>query len=181
MADDPGQTDDDEPNEPYVGQPPQCTPAPASLEARTVHYLPGVPLNTSCDFAMAPGGGTTSFSAYEEDDAGVGETARQFGVSFAFIRNVFAPVLPDHTAAGVPIAQALRQARARYVYDRYGLFTASNGALATWAAIAARLVAALAHACERQLSVRLQSFERLYSAALGASVSLSTPPTGNPR
>ena len=110
---------------------------PANLGSPTIHDLPGVPLNTSCDFAMAPGSGTTSFSAYEEDDAVVGETAQQLGVSFAFIRNVSDPVVPDHTAGGAVIAQALRQTWAGMLYDRYGLFTASNGALATWAAIAA--------------------------------------------
>ncbi len=110
---------------------------PANLDAPAVHNLPGVPLNTSCDFAMAPGGGTTSFSAYEEDDAVVGQTAQQLGVSFAFIRNVSDPIVPDHTAAGAPIEQALRQTWAGYVYDRYGLFIASNGAVATWATIAA--------------------------------------------
>ena len=36
----------------------------------------------------------------------------------------------------------------------------------------------LAQACERQVSVRLQSFERRYSAASGAGLNLGTPPTG---
>jgi hypothetical protein len=37
---------------------------PANLSTPTVHNLPGIPLNTSCDFGMAPGSGTTEFSAY---------------------------------------------------------------------------------------------------------------------
>ncbi|HTV26962.1 MAG TPA: hypothetical protein VMF32_04195 [Xanthobacteraceae bacterium] len=110
---------------------------PENLGAPTVHSMPGVPLNTSCDFSMAPGSGSTNFAAYEEDDAVVGEVAQELHVNFAFIRNVSDPVVPDHTASGTIIAADIRRNWAGLLYDRYGLITASNGALATWAAIAA--------------------------------------------
>ena len=48
---------------------------PANLGAPTVHQAQGVPLNTSCNFGMAPGTGSKQFCAYEEDDAVVGQAA----------------------------------------------------------------------------------------------------------
>jgi hypothetical protein len=110
---------------------------PANLGAPKIHSLQGKPLNTSCDFAMAPGAGSPTYAAYEEDDAAVGQAAQEAGVAFAFMRNVSDTVVPDHTAAGTAIPLTLRQNWASLLYDRYGLITAFNGALATWAAIAA--------------------------------------------
>jgi hypothetical protein len=112
---------------------------PSNLAKPTIHSLPGLPLNTSCDFAMAPGAGSTTFAAYEEDDAAVGQAAQQAraNYAFAFIRNVSDTVIADHTANGTAISTSLRGAWGDMLYDRYGLFTSFNGALATWAAIAA--------------------------------------------
>jgi len=109
----------------------------ANLGAPQVHNMRGVPLNTSCNYAMAPGSGTTQYSAYEEDDAAVGQAAQAAGVNFAFIRNVSDTVVPDETAGQTTIPLAVRKDWAGLLYDRYGWITASNGALATWAAIAA--------------------------------------------
>jgi nucleoside phosphorylase len=110
---------------------------PKNLSAPTTHSMKGVPLNTSCNYGMAPGSGSTQYSAYEEDDAAVGQAAQTCGVNFAFIRNVSDSVVPDHTAGGVVIPFNLRKSWAGILYDRYGWITASNGALATWAAVAA--------------------------------------------
>jgi hypothetical protein len=110
---------------------------PPNLGAPTTHNMKGVPLNTSCDYGMAPGAGSTQFSAYEEDDAAVGQAALACGVNFALIRNVSDPVVPDLTAGGNTIPFSVRKGWAGILYDRYGWITASNGALAAWAAIAA--------------------------------------------
>jgi nucleoside phosphorylase len=109
---------------------------PTNLGAPIVR-VSTLPLNTSCDFAMAPAAGSTQFSAYEEDDAAVGQAATLANVPFAFIRNVSDTVVPDQTASGAKINESLRQKWAQTLYDRYSLITATNGALATWAAIAA--------------------------------------------
>ncbi|MGA7811875.1 MAG: GTPase, partial [Caballeronia sp.] len=110
---------------------------PANLGSPSIHSMQGTPLNTSCNFAMAPGEGSTAFSAYEEDDAVLGEVALSGGVNFAFMRNVSDPVVPDKAGDGTAISTKLRQQWASALYERYGLFTASNGALATWAVIGA--------------------------------------------
>jgi hypothetical protein len=110
---------------------------PANLGTPKVHSLKGLPLNTSCNFAMAPGTGSKTFAAFEEDDAAVAQAALKAGINFAFIRNVSDTVVPDHSTTGTVIPDPIREDWAGLLYDRYGLFTASNGALATWAAIAA--------------------------------------------
>jgi hypothetical protein len=109
---------------------------PANLGSPLIHSMQGVPLNTSCDFSMAPGAGSTTFSAFEEDDAVVGQVAGEMSVNFAFVRNVSDTVIPDQNSEG-PISDNIRQAWAGDIYDQYGLITATNGAIATWAAIAA--------------------------------------------
>lgn len=85
-----------------------------------------------------PGSGSIQFSAYEEDDAAVGQAARKANINFAFVRNVSGTVVPNHTRNGDVIPQAIRTAWAGLLYDRYGWITASNGALAAWAVIAAQ-------------------------------------------
>jgi hypothetical protein len=110
---------------------------PSNLGNPTIHSLQGTPLNTSTDFMMAPGQGTKAYAAYEEDDAIVGQAALVANVNFVFVRNISDPVVPDQTAAGAAIGTEIRKKWAGAIYDRYGLITSTNGALAAWAAIAA--------------------------------------------
>jgi len=106
---------------------------PANLATPTIHDLPGVPLNTSCNFGMAPPQGSTTYSAFEEDDAIIGQMALKGQVDFAFVRSVSDPVI----AGGGAIPAKLRPSWGSALYDRYELVAACNNALATWAAIAA--------------------------------------------
>lgn len=101
-----------------------------------VHAMKDTPLNTSDDYGMAPGVGTNAFCAYEEDDAVLGEVALKHKVDFAFIRNVSDTVVPEVTKQGAAIPKGFRDAWAGKVYDAFGFYTAYNGALATWAALA---------------------------------------------
>jgi hypothetical protein len=101
----------------------------------TVHIAKDVPLNTSDDYGMAPGAGSPTFCAYEEDDAVLGQEALKHNVKFAFIRNVSDTVVPE-TSHGKTISKAFRDAWAGAVYDAFGFYSAFNGAFATWAAIA---------------------------------------------
>jgi len=107
-----------------------------NLTAPTVHPLPGVPLNTSDDFGMAPGNGVDPYSVYEEDDAVVAEAAGLANVGYAFIRNVSDTVVPDTTTSGGAISLSVRQSWSSALYDRYGFLTAVNGAIAAWGTIA---------------------------------------------
>ncbi len=102
----------------------------------TVHAMKNTPLNTSDDYGMAPGAGSPDYCAYEEDDAVLGQEALKADVDFAFIRNVSDTVVPETTHQGKPIPEGFRDAWAGQVYDAFGFYSAFNGALATWAAIA---------------------------------------------
>jgi hypothetical protein len=108
---------------------------PANLGRPTIHSAMGTPLNTSCNFGMAPGQGSTQFCVYEEDDAVVGQVAAEMGVQFAFVRNVSDTVVPDQEQIR-SITDILRQQWATALYERYGLITANNGAIAAWSTIA---------------------------------------------
>jgi hypothetical protein len=61
-----------------------------------------------------PGSGSTQFSAYEEDDAAVGQATRKANIDFAFVRNVPDTVVPDHTRNADVIPKAIRTAWAGF-------------------------------------------------------------------
>jgi hypothetical protein len=106
------------------------------LTSPTVHSLPSVPLNTSDDYGMAPVGGSTQYSVYEEDDAVIAQVAVDKKVDYASVRNVSDTVIAGKTASGAAIEQSVRKAWAGALYDRYGFLAAVNGAIAAWATIA---------------------------------------------
>jgi hypothetical protein len=72
------------------------------------------------------------------DDAVIAHVAGRLGVDYAFFRNVSDPVVPAATADGTPLDPAVRSGWSSLVYTDFGLFTSYNGAIATWAALAAR-------------------------------------------
>lgn len=67
----------------------------------------------------------------EMDDAVVGLACQRHGVAFGFARNVSDPVIDARLPA------ELQRAWAGYIYQQHGLQTSFNGALATWALLAA--------------------------------------------
>lgn len=67
----------------------------------------------------------------EMDDAVVAMVCQELGVEFGFARNISDPVIIGE------LPPALQRAWAVVTYRRRGLFTSTNGALATWALVAA--------------------------------------------
>ena len=71
------------------------------------------------------------FAVIEEDDAIIGKVAKQRKTQFCFVRNVSDPannaMLPTEVEGNWGSA----------VYDAFGFYTAYNGAIATWAILAA--------------------------------------------
>lgn len=105
---------------------------PTPLPAVNNLTLEGTSLLTTIGFIV----GTTSgeykeYAVIEEDDAIIGKIAGSQGVKFCFVRNVSDPVdnanLPSDVWGNWGSA----------VYDAFGFYTAYNGAIATWAILAA--------------------------------------------
>ena len=67
----------------------------------------------------------------EMDDAVVGMACQQQKTAFGFVRNVSDPVINGALPA------SLQDSWAGYIYREQGLYTSYNGALATWALLAA--------------------------------------------
>jgi nucleoside phosphorylase len=114
------------------------TPAldPANLHRPAATPLPGQPLLTTDYYYIADG--DSEWSVLEMDDAVIAHVAGRLGVDYAFFRNVSDPVVPAAAADGTPLDAAVRGAWSSMIYTDFGLFTSYNGAVATWAALAAR-------------------------------------------
>lgn len=97
--------------------------------------LSGVPLLTTDNYYIAPG--NTPYAALEMDDAVIAHVAAQKNVDFVFVRNISDTLVPAQTAGGQAIPAEARDSWSSAIYDRFGLYTSFNGALATWATIAA--------------------------------------------
>lgn len=67
----------------------------------------------------------------EMDDAVVGMACQKYQVPFGFIRNVSDPVI------NAELPDSLQDSWAGYIYREQGLYTSFNGAIATWALLAA--------------------------------------------
>lgn len=67
----------------------------------------------------------------EMDDAVVGDICQREGVAFGFVRNVSDPVISQE------LNTPLKSIWAAYIYQEYGLASSYNGALASWALVAA--------------------------------------------
>lgn len=110
---------------------------PEQLGDPAARPLPGTPLLTTDYYFIASGDDAARYAVLEMDDAVVGAVAEQHDTAYAFVRNVSDPVVPATTAAGAPIADAVRDAWSSLIYDSFGIYSSMNGALATWALLAA--------------------------------------------
>jgi nucleoside phosphorylase len=108
---------------------------PRSLDSPKAISMKDQPLLTTDYYFIAQG--DTNYAVLEMDDAVIAHEALQRNTNFAFVRNVSDTLVPAQTPAGKPIPEPAREAWSSAIYDAYGLYTSFNGALATWAAIAA--------------------------------------------
>lgn len=76
-------------------------------------------------------GGYSNFAVIEMDDAVIGQVCQQRNVKFGFVRNVSDP------AQNAALPSEVQGNWGSAVYDVFGFYTSYNGALATWALIAA--------------------------------------------
>ncbi len=109
---------------------------PSELDAPRVLEMRDVPLLTTDYYYIAGAGGAEAHSFLEMDDAVIARGAANMGVRYAFIRNISDPVVPVRTATEQTILDSVRSDWSGFIYNRYGLQTSFNGALATWATIA---------------------------------------------
>lgn len=79
----------------------------------------------------------SSYAALEMDDAVIGYAAQKSGAGFVFVRNISDTLIPALTPDQKPIPDDAREAWSSALYNAFGLYTSFNGALASWAAIAA--------------------------------------------
>jgi nucleoside phosphorylase len=98
--------------------------------------MPGTPLLTTDYYYIASGAEAQRWAALEMDDAVIGWVVGQHDARYLFVRNISDPLVPDATAGGEQIPDAVRDAWSSLIYEDFGLYTSFNGALATWALIA---------------------------------------------
>jgi nucleoside phosphorylase len=108
---------------------------PSNLAKAAALPLEGVPVLTTDSYYIAPG--NTAYAALEMDDAVIAYAAGKQKVEFAFVRNISDPMVPAATAAGAKIPTEVREDWSGAIYSHFGLYSSFNGALATWATIAA--------------------------------------------
>ena len=108
---------------------------PNALGAPKIQALKDVPLLTTDFYYIASGDTADAYSFLEMDDAVIAREANRAGARFACIRNISDPVVRNRTDQDQPISDAVRADWSGLIYTSFGLFTAYNGALATWATI----------------------------------------------
>jgi hypothetical protein len=111
---------------------------PESLHDPRALPMPGTPLLTTDFYYIATGDDAAQYAVLEMDDAVIAYVAGQAGVDYAFFRNISDPIVPATTAGGTTIPDAVRDGWSGQIYKDFGLYTSYNGALATWASLAAR-------------------------------------------
>jgi nucleoside phosphorylase len=109
---------------------------PSALGTPRVLAMKDVPLLTTDYYYIAGEGGADAHSFLEMDDAVIAREAALKGVRYAFIRNISDPIVGARTAGGQVIPDGVRSDWSGLIYNRYGLQTSFNGAVATWATIA---------------------------------------------
>lgn len=93
----------------------------------------GTSLLTTAGFIVGTTDGRfADFACIEEDDALIGKIAKKEGTAFCFVRNISDPA----QNAALPTDAQGNWGSA--VYDAFGLYTAYNGAITTWAILAGR-------------------------------------------
>lgn len=111
---------------------------PESLHDPRALPMPGTPLLSTDYYYIATGDDAAQYAVLEMDDAVIAYVAGEAGVDYAFFRNISDPIVPAAAADGTPIPDAVRNGWSGQVYEDFGLYTSYNGALTTWAALAAR-------------------------------------------
>ncbi|HYN86905.1 MAG TPA: hypothetical protein VER55_00175 [Ardenticatenaceae bacterium] len=111
---------------------------PGALASSRALPMPGTPLLTTDYYYIATGADAAQWAVLEMDDAVIAYVAGQQGIRYAFVRNISDPLVPDTTSAGVTIPDEVRDRWSGLIYEDYGFYTSFNGALTTWAAIAAQ-------------------------------------------
>lgn len=111
---------------------------PESLHDPRALPMPGTPLLTTDFYYIATGDNAAQYAVLEMDDAVIAYVAGQAGVDYAFFRNISDPLVPAATAGGTTIPDPVRDGWSSQIYEGFGLYTSYNGALATWASLAAR-------------------------------------------
>ena len=88
-------------------------------------------------YYIATPGDADKYAALEMDDTVVGMVAKRMNTDFAVVRNISDPVVPFTKKNGEPFADGLRDAFSGQIYQHFGFYSSMNGAILTWAAIAA--------------------------------------------
>jgi nucleoside phosphorylase len=107
---------------------------PANLNAPKAVSYRGIPLLTT-DYYYIAQQNSPQYAVLEMDDAVIGAAASQLNVPFAFIRNISDAFVVTTDKSGNPIPDPAREAWSSVQYDHFGIYTAVNGALATWATL----------------------------------------------
>lgn len=110
---------------------------PEQLGSPAARPLPGTPLLTTDYYFIASGEDAAQWAALEMDDAIVGAVAEQHDTPYAFVRNVSDPLVPAATAGGAAIPDPVRDDWSSLIYETFGIYSSANGALTTWALLAA--------------------------------------------
>lgn len=110
---------------------------PEKLLSSAIVGMKDVPLLSTDFYFIAQDGDGDKYSFLEMDDAVIAKVAVERGVKCAFGRNVSDPIVPSVGANGVPLAPEVRKRWSGLIYETYGIYTAANGAIATWATLAA--------------------------------------------
>ncbi|KZY30253.1 hypothetical protein A3754_11330 [Alcanivorax sp. HI0083] len=105
-------------------------PDPAAAQLKVVTEQPIITTDTFL-FGTTDNGLEKLGCMVEMDDAVVGMACQQQKTAFGFVRNVSDPVINGALPA------SLQDSWAGYIYREQGLYTSYNGALATWALLAA--------------------------------------------
>jgi nucleoside phosphorylase len=108
---------------------------PQNLKTPKAVPFQNTPLLTTDYYYIADG--DEDFAALEMDDAVIAHVASQQALPFAFVRNISDTLVPSTGSNGQPIDPNARDAWSSVLYEHFGLYTSFNGALATWATIAA--------------------------------------------
>lgn len=95
------------------------------------------PLLTTDYYFIANGNDSSQYSTLEMDDTVIGHEAGALGVNYTFVRNISDPIVVSASASGNPIPDDIREEWSSLIYQTCGLYTSFNGALTTWACIAA--------------------------------------------
>ncbi len=97
----------------------------------------GVQMLTTDYYYIATPEDGDKYAALEMDDTVVGMVAKKMNTDFVFVRNISDPVVPFTKKDGSPFPDGLRNSFSGKIYEHFGMYSSMNGALLTWATIAA--------------------------------------------